>query len=389
MTERDPHDPSLLPGIEQEQPVRRAPGARRRKRRGSGCLPILVVLVIVAALGYVGVTRGIDFVQDRLDNEAEDYPGPGSGRVVFEVQEGDSAGEVGRNLEAAGVVASVQAFTEAVSGSAVSPQVGVFVLQEEMKASDALDVLADRANDESVRLTLLPGKTVDEIATLLGKDTEFGKRAYLRELQNPDGLGLPDYAEGDVEGFLAPGAYVFGPDDDPRSILSAMVERFGDEAAAVDLETRAEELGYTPLQVMTVASMLQVEGRGNDRPKIARVIYNRLEIDGNPTGGFLQIDATVNYALGRKVARLTIAEIDSVADSPYNTYRTQGLPPGPIATVDEASLEAALAPADGPWFFYVTVNLKTGRTKFTADPEEFSQFRAELDEYCETQSDRC
>ena len=77
------------------------------------------------------------------------------------------------------------------------------------------------------------------------------------------------------------------------------------------------------------------------------MIYNRLEIDGNPSAGFLQVDATVNYALGRKVARLTTAEIDSVADSPYNTYRTQGLPPGPIATVGANALEAALAPATG------------------------------------------
>ncbi len=89
------------------------------------------------------------------------------------------------------------------------------------------------------------------------------------------------------------------------------------------------------------------------------------------------------------MARLTTAEIDSVADSPYNTYRTQGLPPGPIATVGADALEAALAPAKGPWFFYVTVNLKTGRTKFTADPDEFLRFKAELDEYCATQSDRC
>jgi UPF0755 protein len=389
MTERDPHDPTVVPGIAHEPGVRRPPGARRRKRRGSGCLPILIVLIVLAALGYVGVTRGVDWVQDRLDNEAEDYPGPGSGRVVFEVQEGDSAGAVGRNLEDAGVVASVEAFTDAVTAGSMSPQVGVFVLKEEMQASDALEVLANRANDRSIRLTLLPGKTVDEIVTLLGKDTEFGKREYQRALRDPAALGLPEYAEGDVEGFLAPGAYVFGPDDTPETILGDMVDRFVDEAASVDLEARAAELGYTPLEVMTVASILQVEGRGNDRPKIARVIYNRLEIDGNPSAGFLQIDATVNYALGRKVARLTIAEIDSVADNPYNTYRNQGLPPGPIATVDATSLEAALAPADGPWFFYVTTNLRTGLTKFTADPDEFQGFTEELDEYCETQSDRC
>ena len=88
-------------------------------------------------------------------------------------------------------------------------------------------------------------------------------------------------------------------------------------------------------------------------------------------------------------ARLSQAEIDSVADSPYNTYKQKGLPPGPIEAPGDAAIQAALNPEDGPWFFYVTVNLATGETKFTDDYDEFLQFKSELDEYCETQSDRC
>ena len=84
-------------------------------------------------------------------------------------------------------------------------------------------------------------------------------------------------------------------------------------------------MGYTPHEIMTIASLIQAEGRGDYRAKIARVIYNRLEIDPNPAAGFLQIDATVNYALGKPgPAVLTQDEIDSVADSPYNTYTQQG-----------------------------------------------------------------
>jgi UPF0755 protein len=89
------------------------------------------------------------------------------------------------------------------------------------------------------------------------------------------------------------------------------------------------------------------------------------------------------------VARLTQDEIDSVADSPYNTYTQKGLPPTPIEAPGDDAIEAAAHPVDGPWFFYVTVNLKTGETKFTESYDEFLAFRQELDEYCETQSDRC
>jgi UPF0755 protein len=142
--------------------------------------------------------------------------------------------------------------------------------------------------------------------------------------------------------------------------------------------------------MMTIASLIESEGRGDYRAQISRVIYNRLEIDPNPAAGFLQIDAAVNYALGKPgPAVLTQEEIDSVADSPYNTYTNKGLPPGPIEAPGDDAIEAALNPDDGPWFFYVTVNLATGETKFTDSYEEFLQFKAELQQYCKTQSDRC
>ena len=142
--------------------------------------------------------------------------------------------------------------------------------------------------------------------------------------------------------------------------------------------------------MMTIASLIEAEGRGDYRAKIARVIYNRLEIDPNPSAGFLQIDASVNYALGRSGSTvITDEDKESVADSPYNLYTHKGLPPTPIEAPGDEAIEAALNPEDGPWFFYVTVNLATGETKFTESYDEFLQFKAEYTEYCETQSDRC
>jgi len=102
----------------------------------------------------------------------------------------------------------------------------------------------------------------------------------------------------------------------------------------------------------------------------------------------LQMDSTVHYISGRSGDVFTTAE-ERASDSPYNTYTQKGLPPGPIEAPGDAAIDAAANPADGPWFFYVTVNLRTGETKFTDDYDEFLGFKRELDEYCATQSDRC
>ncbi len=139
---------------------------------------------------------------------------------------------------------------------------------------------------------------------------------------------------------------------------------------------------------MTIASLVEAEGRGDDMPKIARVIYNRLENPGTAgTTGRLEIDATVNYALGRNLG-VAISSEDLQVDSPYNTRVNAGLPPGPIEAPGDDALAAALAPADGDWYYYVTVDLRTGETKFAENYDEFLRYKAEFRTYCET-SDAC
>lgn len=367
-------------------------GGRRKRRRLSGCLPVLVVLAVVAGLLYFGVTKGIDLVQDQFA-DAEDYPGPGRGSVAFEVASGDSIAQMGRNLKSADVVASVDAFTGAASANpdATGIQVGFYDLKKQMRASDVVEILVDPANIVSNTITIPEGLRVVDIVDILVDKTEFGRGRFERVLDDPEALGLPGYADGNPEGYLFPSTYAFGPRETPESILQTMVTRWEQAAADTDLEGAAERLGYTPHELMTIASLVEAEGRGDDMPRVARVIYNRLANPGTAgTIGLLQIDAAVNYALGREaIARLTTDEIDSVADSPYNTYTQKGLPPGPIEAPGDSAIQAAANPADGDWYYYVTVNLETGETKFAETPEEFTQFKAELDEYCATQSDRC
>ena len=377
-----------------EQPLPLPGGTRRKPKRGrlSGCIPVLLVLALLGGGVYYGITRGVDALRDQFQ-EAADYDGPGQGKVTFQVVAGDSVSDMGVNLVEADVVASLEAFTEAAaldSEGSRGIQVGFYELKKQMRASDVVEILVDPSNIVSDVITVPEGLTVDQIVDILAKNTDFKAKQYTKALKKPDALGLPDYAGGNAEGYLFPATYSFGPDAKPATILSTMVARWRQAADESGLEQTAADLGYTPQELMTVASLVQAEGRGDDMPKVARVIYNRLEIEPNPSAGFLQIDAAVNYALGRgPITRLTIDEIDSVADSPYNTYRQKGLPPGPIEAPGDDAIAAAANPADGPWFFYATVNLETGETKFTDSFEEFNGFKAELDEYCRTQSDRC
>ncbi len=383
-------DAGLAVGV----PAEAERGGRRRGDRGrsrlGGYLAMLVTLGVVGAVGYVGVTRGLESLEGRFNtSQPDDYEGPGTGSVTFEVSSGESVTTIGQNLESAKVIASVQAFSDAVTVSGATVQTGIFPLKKEMAAADVVDVLADPRNRLS-SLTLLPGKQVEEIVDLLVKDTDVKRKAYEKVLASPKKLGLPEGAGGNAEGYLFPGQYFIAPDDTAKTILRRMVDRFKETAEEIDLAGAAKRLGYTEHELVTVASLVQAEVPKPDMPKVARVIYNRLEIEPNPTAGFLQIDAAVNYALGRgPITRLTIADIDSVADSPYNTYRQKGLPPGPIEAPGADALAAAAAPADGPWYFYVTVNLAKQQTKFTDDYDEFLGFSRELDQYCATESERC
>ncbi|MXG90696.1 endolytic transglycosylase MltG [Nocardioides flavescens] len=365
--------------------------AERRRRRGPGCLIALVILAVLGGAGYWGVTTGIEKVKDQFSS-ADDYSGPGEGEVVYEVKTGDTATAIGRGLKAAGVVASVDAFIAAANANPQSAniQAGAYSLREQMKASDAVAVLVDPSNIVKTTVTIPEGLQVREIVALLAKNTDFSKAEFQSALKDP-GLGLPAYADGDPEGYLFPATYDFGPDAQPLDMLKQMVARWQQAATDNGLEAKAAELGYTPGEIMTIASLIEAEGRGSYKNQISRVIYNRLENPGNGiTNGLLQIDASVNYALGKSGSTaLTTAEIQSVSDSPYNTYTEPGLPPTPIEAPGDESIQAALNPEAGDWLFYVTVDLKTGETKFTDSYQEFLEFKDEYQNYCATESDRC
>lgn len=367
-------------------------GARRaKKKRGvSGCLAALIALAVLIGGFYFGVTKGVDWVSDQFSS-ADDYPGPGRGEVTFEVDEGDATAEIGRKLKAEGVVASVQAFLDAAAADPDSTgiQVGFYAMKKEMAAEDALEVLLDPANQVKSTVTVPEGLRVEDTITLLAENTEWGVAKWNAALKDAAALGLPDYAEGNPEGYLFPATYEIGPNDKPKDILAAMVARWQQAADEAGLEEAAAEQGKTPAELMIIASLVEAEGRGDDMPKIARVIYNRLDGPGDKAGtnGLLQIDASVNYGLDQELGvALTTEQLEE--DTPYNTYTRAGLPPTPIEAPGDAAIAAAANPADGDWYYYVTVDLSTGETKFAETYDEFLGYKDEFTQYCTT-SDAC
>ncbi|MFT4008557.1 MAG: endolytic transglycosylase MltG [Nocardioidaceae bacterium] len=373
------------------EPVFAGAGSRRgeRKRGAFGCLAMLLVAALVIGGGALLVVAGIGKAKDMFGGPS-DYSGTGSGTVTVEVKKGDTAAAIGRTLKAAGVVKSVDAFVSAANADerARGIQVGFYELKKEMSAKAALDILIDPDNLVRAEVTIPEGLTVEQAVTILAKKTDFTAKQYQKVLAQPAKLGLPAYAEGDPEGFLFPATYQVPPNATPASVLKAMVTRFKTAAGDLSLAKGAKAQGRTPHDIVTIASIIEREvNRKQDLAGVAEVIDNRLAGRCPETAGLLQMDSTVHFAAGANDSVFTTDEMRAT-DSPYNTYKYPGLPPGPISSPGQAALDAALHPSDNGYCYFVAVNLETGETLFAKTVAEHAANKAKLDEYCAT-SDLC
>jgi UPF0755 protein len=352
----------------------------RRPRKTLGCLAVLVALAVLVGGGVLVYAFGVSALKDKLRPPA-DYDGSGSGKVLVEVREGDAASDIASTLVDKGVVKSHDAFTDAAKSDSksVGIQVGYYELRRKMSARSALRMLVEPDNLIRNTVTVPEGLRIDQIVDLLVKKTKFSKRDYQRVLDSPEKLGLPSYAKGNAEGYLFPATYELSPNETPHSILRAMVRRYEAAVSDLDLEKKADELGYDVHDVMTVASIVQAEGRlDGDFPKIARVIYNRIE-KKKP----LQLDTSIVYIFKTKGKLTTTSEQRSV-DSPYNTYRNTGLPPSPIAAPGEKAIKAALEPADGSWLYFVTTDPSNGAMSFANTYKQHQKNVRKFQAYCRT-----
>jgi len=322
--------------------------------------PFILLVLALAFLVLVG--SGVLWVQRQVNPSGASGPS-----VRLTVEEGMATSDIASLLEREGVISSADVFKYYARLTGVaSIEAGEYSLDKRSDLSDVVKVLeGGAAKAEEERVTVPEGLTLREVAKVVGempgrsadKFMEVANSGAVRSQYQPAG-------NNSLEGLILPETYFVGKGDDETRILRKMVDAFDALATQLNLTGAAGRFGITPYQAVIVASLVEREARvDEDRGKVARVIYNRLERKMQ-----LQIDATVLYALNRPQESVSFK--DREVNSPYNTYRIPGLPPGPIASPGRKSLEATASPTNGNWIYYVLTD-PSGRHSFTADDREF------------------
>ena len=320
-------------------------------------LAIIGVIVAVPALAATVYLRAIGVF-------GTSHPGK---TVELVVPKGAGVETIGEILEEEGVIESAFGFRIAayLEGGAEDIQAGRYEIATGLTAPDALAALIDnRPVAEFVTVTFPEGLWLEDFARILEEETDLSADRFLEVLSNGKVRStlLPG-ASTNHEGLLFPSTYQVSEDDDEVSVARRLVEEMEERVAPLDFSV-ARSMGYSRYEAIVIASMVEAEAKiDSERPKVARVIYNRLAL-----GEKLGIDATVNYAIGDHKLDLTVSEL--ATDSPYNTRLYPGLPPTPIGAPGAEALRAAAEPADGDWLFYVLEDCD-GRHAFSETYEEF------------------
>lgn len=321
-----------------------------------------IVAVIATALGYGPFAT-------------KDYRGTHGDQVTIRVMRGDSLSAIGQNLHGKNVVKDASYFVRIASKDARATRVqpGSYLMFQKMRSRDAFDRLFDPAARVRTKVLVLPGTRAAKILERLSDRTGIPVIDFQREVAVIES-NLPAYANSSIEGMLWPATYYFEPDASAADIIKELVRTAERNHQAAGLLSGAAPAGLTPRQILTLASIAQVEAYPKDYSKVARVVLNRLA-----RGQKLQLDSTLNYALG--TAKWTFTRKERRNPSRYNTFVHAGLPIGPIGNPDAVAIKAVLNPTEGSWVFFVTTNPDTGFTEFASTEAEFAKLRSKFQQW--------
>ena len=282
--------------------------------------------------------------------------------VVIEIPQGSSGSEIAKLLFENKVTKSSEAFFRVAVGDKRSEKIapGNHRISQNISARQALEQLLDPNRIPNL-IKIYEGGWKSEVTDALRKygftSTEIA--AAFRQAKLPEGFK-------DIEGLLFPAQYTFAKGVTAQQAVQAMVDRFTSETVSQQLLQGSSE--FSAAQLLTIASIVQAEGDAKDYAQVSRVIRNRLKI-GMP----LQLDSTVHFV--KKVrGQIFLSTQSTLINSPYNTYKRYGLPPGPIGSPGVEAMKAALEPATGDWLFFITV--APGDTRFTKSIEEFNSWKS-------------
>ena len=370
-----------ITGITMEQEIVSVATLRARKRRRRAVLLSAISLFVVALVIISGalITR-----YDPFKNR--DYSGGGNGMTVtFTIRSGQSTAQVAAELENAGVIADADKFLEVYAKESKGKylQPGTYELQQHMSSSNAINTII-QANSNVLYLAIPQGKRVSETIDLIvsGSDGAFTRKQVEDAISNYTQYGVPSNFPS-IEGWLHPGEYRFPKDTDIKKVIQTMVDK-----TKADLKEAGVSGDQKTFEVLTIASIVELEAQPKDYVAVAGIIENRLNTPDGETSGLIQSDATVTYGLGVRSYHLT-EEQKADKSNKYNTYANKGLPKGPIGSPQLASIKAAAAPEKNPYFYWVTVDLDSGETKYSRTYAQHQRYVEEYNQWCSKHPNRC
>lgn len=332
--------------------------ARNKNRFGYGLLIAATALILLA------IAAGSVLLLLR----------PGSGEPVHvSIKPGSSSADIAAQVAGQEVVVNALVFRLYIKdhGAQDQLQAGEYDMRTGMSYAEALALLKKGPGIKYYKVTIPEGLTVSETAAIVAKKTPITTDAFVAEAVN-SGYNFP-FLKGlktdSLEGYLFPKTYTVTDRTTARDLVTLMLRQFGKETTGLDLSVIGKK-GYTLHDAIIVASMVEMEAKlDSERSLVSAVVYNRLD-----RGMLLQMCSTVEFALPERKEALSYQDLE--VESPYNTYKNEGLPPGPIASPGLKSIEAALHPAAFDYLYFVLTG-DDGSHTFTASYDEFSKVKAE------------
>ena len=336
---------------------------RRVKRRSNAGPAVIGVLLVLAVLVTIFVIYSA---------ATGDEPSPGKS-VRVEVVEGDTLSDVATELVEAGVIKSAFVFElqARYEGYGTEIKSGRYTFGPDQDSIEILEKLTAGVAVPTITVTIPEGLTIEETARAVAGDSSVPASEFEEAARRTDyGYAfLENPRVESTEGYLFPARYDFEKGVSAGQVVDRLLGQYLLETQGLEIAEAKERLDLTENQVVTVASLIEKEAASpKEKPLIASVIYNRMRKDMP-----LQIDATIQYALERPKANLSLSDLEIA--SPYNTYKREGLPPGPICSPGRGSLQAALNPAETRYLYYV---LKADGQEhyFTKDYDDFLRAKA-------------
>ncbi|GAA4064210.1 hypothetical protein GCM10023065_14370 [Microbacterium laevaniformans] len=356
-----------------------------RDRRKSRIAGWVIFGVILAILG--GIVGGGFYVWNTYEDkirafmgweEPKDYEdGIAEGDATVTIVTGDTGSTISTSLFQAGVTKTDTAFYDYLIKTGQNPdfQPGVYTLKQKMSSAAALKALEDPSSRRENTAQLPEGLTMGSTLTRLADGTGIPLADLQSAVADPSQYGVSATT---LEGWLFPATYTFDPGRTAQQVIKTLVDRTVASLDKAGVPTDQRE------RILTVASIIQREARFTaDFYKVSRVIENRLDPNNEETHGLLQMDSTAQYGYNEINKGTASSSAEALAnDNPWNTYLHPGLPIGPIANPGDLAIDAAMHPADGPWLYFVTVNLDTGETIFSTTYAEHEKAVAQWQQWC-------